>query len=86
MAPGGGQHTQCRGKVAGAAAIYHFKLCRAILMGFKNQMRRGGVCREGFVGTLNAGLEKQSMALAPMFRMTYRDHVFHANIEGARVQ
>ena len=32
-------------------AIYHFKLCRAILVGFS-------ICRDGFVGMLEAGQEK----------------------------
>ena len=42
----GGKHAQCRGKTARAAAIYHFKLCKAILRGFRNQLRRDGVCQD----------------------------------------
>jgi hypothetical protein len=44
--PGGGTHTQCRGKVARAAAIYHFKLCRAILVGFRNQLKVDGCYKD----------------------------------------
>ena len=48
-------------------------------------MRRGGSCQEGFVGMLDACLEKESMALAPIYSMTYRDQVFNVSIEGGPV-
>ena len=34
--PQEGRHTRCRGKIARMAALYHFKLCRAILVFFRN--------------------------------------------------
>ena len=48
----GGSHAQCRGKIARMAAVYHFKLCRAILVGFRKQLQKDGICRDGFVGML----------------------------------
>ena len=36
--PQGGRHAQCRGKTARMAAVYHLKLCRAISVGFRNQL------------------------------------------------
>ena len=32
--PGSRTHRQCRGKTARLAAMYHFELCKAILIGF----------------------------------------------------
>ena len=43
------------------AALYHFKLCRAILVGFRNQLRKDGTCKEGVVGMLDAGLEREEV-------------------------
>ena len=49
---GGGSHAECSGKRARLAAIYHFKLCKAILVGFREQMKADGKCREGIVGMI----------------------------------
>ena len=38
--------------------MYHFKLCRAILVGFKRQLQCDGICKDGFVGLLDARMEK----------------------------
>ena len=48
----GGVHAQCRGKVARKAAVYDFKLCRAILVGFRDQLRADGLYKDGFMGML----------------------------------
>ena len=56
--PQGGRHAQCRGNVACMAALYDFKCCRAMLVGFRNQLNKDGVCKEGFVGMLEACPEK----------------------------
>ena len=45
-----------QGKTARMAAVYHFKLCRAILWGFRKQLQKDGNCQDGFVGILEAGL------------------------------
>ena len=48
----GGRHVVCSGKRAIMAAIYHFDLCRAILVGFRKQMVADGKCRDGFMGMM----------------------------------
>ena len=48
--PTGGRHVVCNGRRARMAAIYHFKLCKAILVGFRNQMVKDNRCKSGFVG------------------------------------
>ena len=46
----GGKHTTCSGQAARGAAIYPFRLCKAILQGFRNQLRRDGVAEVNVVG------------------------------------
>ena len=53
----GGQHAQCRGKTTRMAAVYHFKLCRAILVGFRDQLRKDGTYTDGYVGLLESRTE-----------------------------
>ena len=60
--PEGGVYTQCRGKTARLAAMYRFKLCRAILVGIRRQLKSDGVCKNGFVGMLDATMEKTYFA------------------------
>ena len=50
----GGTHQQCRGRIARMAAVYSFKLCRAILVGFRNQLRADGKFEDGFVGIMES--------------------------------
>ena len=52
--PQGGEHRQCRGRVARMAAVYAFKLCRAILVGVRNQLRADGKYQDGFVGMMES--------------------------------
>ena len=52
--PTGGTHRQCRGKVARMAAVDAFKLCRAILVGFRNQLRKDGKYTDGFIGVMES--------------------------------
>ena len=59
--PEAGKPTQCRGKTARAAAVYDFKLRRAILVGFRKQVRRDGTCRHGFIGMLERGQEREDL-------------------------
>ena len=47
--PGGGEHAQCRGKAARKVAVYDFKLCKAILVGFRDQLRADGLYKDGLV-------------------------------------
>jgi hypothetical protein len=59
--PEGGSHAQCRGKTARMAAVYHFKLCRAILVGFRRQLQKDGICKDGFIGMMEKDLEPQQL-------------------------
>ena len=70
--PEGGKHTQCRGRAARMAAVYHFKLCRAILVGFRNQMRVDGKYKDGFTGMLEDMVEESD---APVYRLKGPDGV-----------
>ena len=68
----GGVHTQCRGKTARMAAIYHFKLCRAILIGFRNQLRKDGTYVDGFVGLLESRAECERLPVYRPWGVSYR--------------
>ena len=57
----GGNHRQCRGKTARMAAVYHFKLCRAILIGFRNQLKADGKYKDGFIGILEDSNEHEEV-------------------------
>ena len=46
----GGDHILCNGRVARLAVIFPVKLCKAILSGFSNQLRRDGVTSPGVIG------------------------------------
>ena len=83
--PQSGRHIQCRGKVARMAALYHFKLCRAILVGFRNQLKKDGVCKEGFVGMLEACPEEVPATLN-CYSLTSSDgHVLKVQIENDQI-
>jgi hypothetical protein len=47
---GGGRHATASGRVAREAAIYPFKLCRAILEGCRNQLRKDDRIHDGMYG------------------------------------
>jgi hypothetical protein len=61
--PEGGRHAQCRGKTARMAAVYHFKLCRAILVGFRRQLQKDGICKDGFIGMMEKDHEPQQLSI-----------------------
>ena len=70
--PEGGTHAQCRGKTAFMAAIYHFKLCCAILVGFMNKLTRDGKCKEGVIGMLDSNLERtDAAAQMPLYNIQH---------------
>ena len=68
--PEGGIHAQCRGKTARMAAIYHFKLCRAILVGFRRQLQADGKCKDGFVGLVEPELEDNMSRVLPVLTVS----------------
>ena len=69
------------------AAVYHFKLCRAILVGFRNQLRRDGVCKDGFVGMLASAMEGEEVpAVLPCFHLTNnKGYILKVHIESDKV-
>lgn len=81
--PRGGTHTQCSGKVARMAAMYHFKLCRAILVGFRKQLTVDGTCKEGFIGLLGASTERTEAA--PARCMNYGGQILEVEIGGGPI-
>ncbi len=48
--PRGGRHGSCAGSAARKAAVYPFKLCKAILSGVRNQLGEDGRFTHGMVG------------------------------------
>ena len=50
----GGDHILCNGRVARSAAIFPVRLCKAILSGSSNQLRRDGVTTPGVIGIQEA--------------------------------
>ncbi len=47
---GGGRHAVAAGRIAREAAVYPFRLCRAILQGCRNQLLRDGKLKDGVHG------------------------------------
>ena len=58
------------------AAIYHFKLSRAILVGFRRQLKADGICKDGFVGMLEAE------PIVPLLHVALGDHILDVEIDG----
>ena len=56
----GVKHVECRGLTARRAAIFPFQLCRAILRGMREQLRRDGVFEPGVVGLHQSGFVADS--------------------------
>ena len=53
------------------AAIYHLKLCRAILVGFRRQLKAHGIGKDGYVGMLEASQENSEVVSPlPFFMWT----------------
>ena len=43
--------------------MYFFKLCKAILVGFRDQLSADGTYKDGFVGLMQSGQEREAMAV-----------------------
>ncbi len=67
------------------AALYHFKLCRAILVGFRNQLKKDGVCKEGFVGMLEACSEEVPATLSCYNLTSASGHVLKVQIDNDQI-
>ena len=64
-------------------AIYHFKLCRAILVGFRRQLNADGICRDGMVGILGAGQERTKvMPILPLLHVGLGDRILDVEVDG----
>ena len=44
-------------------AMYHCKLCKAILIGFRDQMMADGTYKDGLVGLMESGQERQALSV-----------------------
>ena len=74
------------GKTQCMAAVYHFKLCRAILVGFRNQLRKDGVSKDGFTCMLEAKMEKQEVPVGlQCFHLTNdKGSILKVQVEGGK--
>ena len=65
------------------AAIYHFKLCRTILLGFRRQSKADGVRRDVFGGMLEAGQVKtEVMPIMSVLHVGLGDRVLDVEVDG----
>ena len=69
------------------AVIYHFKLCRAILVGFRRQLTADGVCKDGFVGMLDAGQEKTEVlpSIVPLLHVGLGGQTLDVEVDGSPI-
>ena len=64
------RRAQCRDKTARMAAVYHVKLCRAILVGFRRQVQKVGTDKADVLGMLDKWLETDQLPIYSL-RSTY---------------
>jgi len=65
------------------AAVYHFKLCRAILVGFRRQLKADGICKDGYVGMLEASQENSEVVSPlPLLHVGIGDHLLDVESDG----
>ena len=62
------------------ATIYHFELCRAILVCFRRRLKATGICQDGYAGLLEAGQEKVEVH---RHRIDSASQVSEVEIDGA---
>ena len=69
------------------AALYHFKLCRAILVGSRNQLKKKGMCKDEFGGMLDAGFEREEVpAIVSCFNLVSSSgQVLKVQVENGKV-
>ena len=63
------------------AVVYHFKLCRAILVVFRTQLQKDGLCRDGFVGMLEK-TESVPLVLPCLMFSNKHAEVLKSRVEG----
>ena len=65
------------------AAVYIFRLCRAISVGVRGQLKRDGLYKDGFMGMLEAGQEMESL---PVCKLTDDlGEVLHVQVEEEKI-
>ena len=69
---GGGRHVHCRGKLARLAAVYHFRLCRAMFVGIRKQLDADGSRKDGYVGSIGAVWEDDRVTRPGLFELRCR--------------
>ncbi len=74
----------CCGKVARQAAIYPLQLCKAILSGFRNQLREDGDYTVGMVGFQHRGQELSDLELAKFCRYVIQEDMELLLAKGAK--
>ena len=84
--PEKGTHAQRRGRTARMAAMYHSKLCRAILVGFRRQLKSDGICKDGYVGMLEAGQENTEVSHLPLLHIGVGDQLLDVEVSPVRPQ
>jgi len=65
--PRGGRHASASGRVAREAAVYPFQLCRTILEGCRNQLRKDGKLHDGMHGIQGLFEEDSVRSLQPLY-------------------
>ena len=80
--PGGGDHVVASGRVAREAAVYPFKLCRAILQGCVRQLRADGKLQPGVHGIQCLWEESADEVLAMTGKWTPASKLFKDSVTG----
>ena len=62
-------------------ALYHFKLCRAMIVGFCKQLQKDGLCRDGFVGMVEK-TESVPLVLPCLMLSNKHGKVLKVQVEG----
>ncbi len=75
--PQGGAHRLCSGHVSRMAAVYPFELCRAILVGCRNQLQKDGI----FVAEL-VGMHAPEEILDILELETNVEQIFNVRVQG----
>ena len=92
--PGGGTHVKAQGSVTAGTAIYSFGMCKAILVGFRNQLRVDGRLVLGIVGVQRPEETMSDVDLMHIYRAqgneveldsAEQDEVFTDAIAGQRL-
>ena len=66
--------------------MYHFKLCRALVVGFRNQFKQDGNCKHGFIGMFDLNFEGTDVAAQlPLYSIQHAGETYNVKIDGDTV-